>query len=159
MLKANDALDLCASGSEDDSVPPCGPIRIHNLDEFLRQLEKQNHDSLARLSPSESEEIRMSEPEADRHVYSSTRTVHQPSIPSSSSASQQYKYRHHSSSSAISAIDSHHLVEQDLAYLLGHHVPRGDGTSHRTQVGVPGQMDIPLPPPPPSVSSTSRFSH
>lgn len=50
---------------EDDDVPPsCGPIRIRNLEDLIRQLE---HHSARHMSPSGSEDIRMSETEADRH--------------------------------------------------------------------------------------------
>ncbi|XP_021934783.1 disintegrin and metalloproteinase domain-containing protein 19 isoform X5 [Zootermopsis nevadensis] len=50
---------------DDDEVPPsCGPIRIRNLEDLIRQLE---HHSARHMSPSGSEDIRMSETEADRH--------------------------------------------------------------------------------------------
>jgi hypothetical protein len=50
---------------EDDDVPPsCGPIRIRNLEDLIRQLE---HHSSRHMSPSGSEDIRMSEADADRH--------------------------------------------------------------------------------------------
>nr|CAD7202566.1 unnamed protein product [Timema douglasi] len=50
---------------EEDEVPPsCGPIRIRNLEDLIRQLE---HHSARHMSPSGSEDIRMSETEADRH--------------------------------------------------------------------------------------------
>ncbi|XP_066955425.1 disintegrin and metalloproteinase domain-containing protein unc-71-like isoform X16 [Macrobrachium rosenbergii] len=55
---------LADSGGEDDQVPPCGPIRIRNLEDLIRQLE---HHPSRHMSPSGSEEIRMSETEADRH--------------------------------------------------------------------------------------------
>jgi hypothetical protein len=51
------------SGDE-DTVPPCGTIRIRNLEDLIRQLE---HHSSRHMSPSGSEDIRMSETEADRH--------------------------------------------------------------------------------------------
>lgn len=50
---------------EDNEVPPsCGPIRIRNLEDLIRQLE---HHSARHMSPSGSEDIRTSETEADRH--------------------------------------------------------------------------------------------
>ncbi|XP_073970527.1 disintegrin and metalloproteinase domain-containing protein mind-meld isoform X5 [Rhodnius prolixus] len=49
---------------EDEDVPPCGPIRIRNLEDLIRQLE---HKTTRHMSPSGSEDIRMSETEADRH--------------------------------------------------------------------------------------------
>ncbi|XP_041977445.1 disintegrin and metalloproteinase domain-containing protein 11 isoform X2 [Aricia agestis] len=49
---------------EEDEVPQCGPIRIRNLEDLIRQLE---HHSSRHMSPSGSEDIRMSETEADRH--------------------------------------------------------------------------------------------
>lgn len=52
-----------AEDDEDDEVPPCGPIRIRNLEDLIRQLEHHSRH----MSPSGSEDIRMSETEADRH--------------------------------------------------------------------------------------------
>jgi hypothetical protein len=133
--------DNNVSGSEEDSMPPSGPIRIRNLEDLLRQLEKQSHQS--GLSPSGSEDIRLSEPEADRHLYSSgSSRGHLPIPPSSSSSHHSY---HLPPSSAISVLESH-LVEQDLAYLLG----------HRRSID---HLGIPPPPPPPQTSSSARFSH
>ncbi|XP_054169094.1 disintegrin and metalloproteinase domain-containing protein unc-71-like [Oppia nitens] len=128
--------DSQVSGSDEDSVPPIGPIRIRNLEDLLRQLEKQSLQNTG-LSPSGSDDIRMSEPESDRHLYSSSggRGSHMPSAHTS----------YHSS--ALSALESH-LVEQDLAYLLGAHHRQSDHL----------MAGIPPPPPPPQQSSTSRSS-
>ncbi|XP_045485062.1 disintegrin and metalloproteinase domain-containing protein 22 isoform X8 [Pieris rapae] len=49
---------------EEDDQRPCGPYRIRNLEDLIRQLE---HHSSRHMSPSGSEDIRMSETEADRH--------------------------------------------------------------------------------------------
>ncbi|XP_045474873.1 uncharacterized protein LOC123680809 isoform X6 [Harmonia axyridis] len=54
---------LEAEDEEEDEVPPCGPIRIRNLEDLIRQLEHHSRH----MSPSGSEDIRMSETEADRH--------------------------------------------------------------------------------------------
>ncbi|XP_022252961.1 disintegrin and metalloproteinase domain-containing protein 9-like isoform X1 [Limulus polyphemus] len=55
------------SGDEvEETVPPCGPIRIRNLEDLLRQLE---HQPGPHTSPEGSEDIRLSEPEADRHYH------------------------------------------------------------------------------------------
>ncbi|KAI8435382.1 hypothetical protein MSG28_003700 [Choristoneura fumiferana] len=53
-----------AGDEEEDDAPSCGPIRIRNLEDLIRQLE---HHSSRHMSPSGSEDIRMSETEADRH--------------------------------------------------------------------------------------------
>ncbi|XP_036140996.1 disintegrin and metalloproteinase domain-containing protein unc-71 isoform X12 [Monomorium pharaonis] len=61
---------------EEDDVelqPPCGTIRIRNLEDLIRQLEHSSIRASARpyltgqMSPSGSEEIRTSETEPDRH--------------------------------------------------------------------------------------------
>ncbi|XP_066909274.1 disintegrin and metalloproteinase domain-containing protein 12 isoform X4 [Halyomorpha halys] len=49
---------------EEEELPPSGPIRIRNLEDLIRQLE---HKTTRHMSPSGSEDIRMSETEADRH--------------------------------------------------------------------------------------------
>jgi hypothetical protein len=48
----------------DDDTPSVGPLRIRNLEDLIRQLEQH---SSRHMSPSGSEDIRMSETEADRH--------------------------------------------------------------------------------------------
>lgn len=49
---------------DDDDAPATGPLRIRNLEDLIRQLEQH---SSRHMSPSGSEDIRMSETEADRH--------------------------------------------------------------------------------------------
>ncbi|XP_055550304.1 uncharacterized protein LOC129732887 isoform X7 [Wyeomyia smithii] len=49
---------------DDDDTPTAGPLRIRNLEDLIRQLE---HHSSRHMSPSGSEDIRMSETEVDRH--------------------------------------------------------------------------------------------
>lgn len=49
---------------DDEDAPATGPLRIRNLEDLIRQLE---HHSSRHMSPSGSEDIRMSETEADRH--------------------------------------------------------------------------------------------
>lgn len=62
---SGDKLNESAENVE-DTVPPCGPIRIRNLEDLIRQLER--HPS-RHMSPSGSEDIRFSETEADRHYH------------------------------------------------------------------------------------------
>lgn len=49
---------------DDGDIPQAGPLRIRNLEDLIRQLE---HHSSKHMSPSGSEDIRMSENENDRH--------------------------------------------------------------------------------------------
>lgn len=63
-LKSSHEKLVVDSGGEDDDPHPPHPIRIRNLEDLIRQLE---HHPVRHMSPSGSEEIRMSEPEADRH--------------------------------------------------------------------------------------------
>ncbi|OXU31941.1 hypothetical protein TSAR_010219 [Trichomalopsis sarcophagae] len=49
---------------EDDIPPTCGTIRIRTLEDIIRQLE---HHSTRRMSPVDSEDIRVSENETERH--------------------------------------------------------------------------------------------
>ncbi|XP_060810887.1 disintegrin and metalloproteinase domain-containing protein 22 isoform X2 [Amyelois transitella] len=62
--KIHDDMRRQRGDDEDDEPPPCGSIRIRNLEDLIRQLE---HHSSRHMSPSGSEDIRMSETEADRH--------------------------------------------------------------------------------------------
>ncbi|XP_043067293.1 disintegrin and metalloproteinase domain-containing protein unc-71 isoform X4 [Drosophila bipectinata] len=49
---------------DEDETPATGPLRIRNLEDLIRQLE---HHSSRHMSPNGSEDIRMSETDADRH--------------------------------------------------------------------------------------------
>ena len=73
---------IADSGDEADLVPPCGPIRIRNLEDLIRQLERH---SIRHTSPNGSEDIRMSETEADRHYRLMEAAV---GVPESTSDSQ-----------------------------------------------------------------------
>lgn len=53
-----------AQQPDEDDAPSTGPLRIRNLEDLIRQLE---HHSSRHMSPSGSEDIRMSETDADRH--------------------------------------------------------------------------------------------
>ncbi|XP_076327689.1 disintegrin and metalloproteinase domain-containing protein unc-71-like isoform X1 [Tachypleus tridentatus] len=55
-------IKVCDNDRE-DTVPPCGSLRIRNLEDLLRQYDQTAEN----VSPAGSEDIRFSEPEADRH--------------------------------------------------------------------------------------------
>ncbi|XP_054720727.1 LOW QUALITY PROTEIN: disintegrin and metalloproteinase domain-containing protein 11-like [Uloborus diversus] len=62
MKNSMEHLGNSSSEEAEDMVPPCGPIRIRNLEDLLRKLEHQP----LHVSPAGSD-LRLSEPEADRH--------------------------------------------------------------------------------------------
>lgn len=53
-----------SNAQDEEDTPSVGPLRIRNLEDLIRQLE---HHSSRHMSPNGSEDIRMSETEADRH--------------------------------------------------------------------------------------------
>lgn len=55
---------MTAQDMNDEEGPSVGPLRIRNLEDLIRQLE---HHSSRHMSPNGSEDIRMSENEAERH--------------------------------------------------------------------------------------------
>ncbi|BFG01141.1 disintegrin and metalloproteinase domain-containing protein unc-71 [Drosophila madeirensis] len=57
-------LSLQQQQPDEEDAPSTGPLRIRNLEDLIRQLE---HHSSRHMSPSGSEDIRMSETDADRH--------------------------------------------------------------------------------------------
>ncbi|XP_022224378.1 disintegrin and metalloproteinase domain-containing protein 11 isoform X4 [Drosophila obscura] len=57
-------LSLQQQQPDEDDAPSTGPLRIRNLEDLIRQLE---HHSSRHMSPSGSEDIRMSETDGDRH--------------------------------------------------------------------------------------------
>ncbi|KAG7212536.1 hypothetical protein KM043_012842 [Ampulex compressa] len=61
---SQDNIDNQDDDEEDDGMLSCSTIRIRNLEDIIKQLE---HHSARHMSPSGSEEIRISENEADRH--------------------------------------------------------------------------------------------
>ncbi|KAK2583419.1 hypothetical protein KPH14_009404 [Odynerus spinipes] len=63
----HDPMDNMDNQDDEDvdvGLEPCGPIRIRTLEDIIKQLERH---STRHMSPSGSEEIRMSESEGDRH--------------------------------------------------------------------------------------------
>jgi hypothetical protein len=65
--KATDCQDNIENrdDEDDEDIPPtCGTIRIRTLEDIIRQLE---HHSTRHMSPVNSEDIRISENEIDRH--------------------------------------------------------------------------------------------
>ncbi|CAG9860294.1 unnamed protein product [Phyllotreta striolata] len=102
---------------EEDEVPPCGPIRIRNLEDLIRQLE--HHSSRSRhMSPSGSEDIRMSETEADRHYRQESSSACSESSHQSQRESRfMYgRFRQPSNRLPYPHPHSHHQVEEESIY-------------------------------------------
>ncbi|XP_074596633.1 disintegrin and metalloproteinase domain-containing protein unc-71-like isoform X2 [Brevipalpus obovatus] len=80
-LSNHDGLTKSGESQFQEASKECGPLRIRNLEDLLRQLEQQQHtgpptslhsSAMSGISPTNSEDVRTSETEADRHLYSSS---------------------------------------------------------------------------------------
>jgi len=81
MLSVSAGLSKAGENQFQEGNKDCGPLRIRNLEDLLRQLEQQQHadpqtslhsSAMSGVSPTGSEDVRTSETEADRHLYSSS---------------------------------------------------------------------------------------
>ncbi|PNF20107.1 hypothetical protein B7P43_G04792 [Cryptotermes secundus] len=112
---------------EDDEVPPsCGPIRIRNLEDLIRQLE---HHSARHMSPSGSEDIRMSETEADRHYRLESAACSEPQSRCRGREEEPrfvYGRYRHPTGRHPPGYHQHHLQEEEGIYETADHDRGGD---------------------------------
>ncbi|GLG96971.1 uncharacterized protein GBIM_03833 [Gryllus bimaculatus] len=113
---------------EEDEVPPsCGPIRIRNLEDLIRQLE---HHSARHMSPSGSEDIRMSETEADRHYRLESATCSEPQTRCRGREEEPRfvygRYRHPTTTRHPPTYHQHHMQEEESIYETADHDRSGE---------------------------------
>ncbi|XP_057670730.1 disintegrin and metalloproteinase domain-containing protein 11 isoform X2 [Diorhabda carinulata] len=128
---------------DDDEVPPCGPIRIRNLEDLIRQLEHHSRH----MSPSGSEDIRMSETEADRHYRQESSSACSESSHQSHRDSRFVygRYRQPSSRLPYPHPHSHHQVEEESIYETADHergVPCGDTPDSESDEFIQAQQQL-----------------
>ena len=141
----NEAQVTNVNKTEENLNNTCGPIRIRNLEDLLRQLEQQETQTqssqarptsqhvstLTAMSSSGSDEVRLSEQDADQHLYNTG------SLGAANMRRAQLSFMQHPSSSSTSSQINPLEVEQRLQQILNYR-----------------HLDItpPLPPPPPPVA-------
>ncbi|CAH1104105.1 unnamed protein product [Psylliodes chrysocephalus] len=128
---------------EDDEVPPCGPIRIRNLEDLIRQLEHHSRH----MSPSGSEDIRMSETEADRHYRQESSSACSESSHQSHRESRFVygRYRQPSNRLPYPHPHSHHQVEEESIYESADHergAPCGDTPDSESDEFIQAQQQL-----------------
>lgn len=114
-----------AEEEEEDEVPPCGPIRIRNLEDLIRQLEHHSRH----MSPSGSEDIRMSETEADRHYRQESSSACSESSHQSHRDSRFVYARYRQPPGRMPYQHPHHQADDESIYESADHdrgVPCGD---------------------------------
>ncbi|KAK4875955.1 hypothetical protein RN001_012377 [Aquatica leii] len=128
-----------AEDEEDDEVPPCGPIRIRNLEDLIRQLEHHSRH----MSPSGSEDIRMSETEADRHYRQESSSACSESSHQSHRDSRFVYGRYRQPSSRLAY--PHHQAEEESIYESADHdrgAPCGDTPDSESDEFIQAQQQL-----------------
>lgn len=106
-------------------MPPCGPIRIRNLEDLIRQLEHHSRH----MSPSGSEDIRMSETEADRHYRQESSSACSESSHQSHRDSRFVYGRYRQPPGRMPYQHQHHQADDESIYESADHdrgIPCGD---------------------------------
>ncbi|XP_031351128.1 disintegrin and metalloproteinase domain-containing protein 11 isoform X2 [Photinus pyralis] len=128
-----------AEDEEEDEVPPCGPIRIRNLEDLIRQLEHHSRH----MSPSGSEDIRMSETEADRHYRQESSSACSESSHQSHRDSRFVYGRYRQPSSRLAY--PHHPAEEESIYESADHdrgQPCGDTPDSESDEFIQAQQQL-----------------
>ncbi|KAJ8941811.1 hypothetical protein NQ318_006788 [Aromia moschata] len=129
---------------DEDDVPPCGPIRIRNLEDLIRQLEHHSRH----MSPSGSEDIRMSETEADRHYRQESSSACSESSHQSHRDSRFVYGRYRQPTGRLPAYPhphSHHQAEEDSIYESADHdrgAPCGDTPDSESDDFIQAQQQL-----------------
>ncbi|KAJ3625568.1 hypothetical protein MTP99_016132 [Tenebrio molitor] len=132
-----------AEEEDEDEVPPCGPIRIRNLEDLIRQLEHHSRH----MSPSGSEDIRMSETEADRHYRQESSSACSESSHQSHRESRFVygRYRQPSGRLPYPHPHSHHQAEEESIYESADHdrgAPCGDTPDSESDEFIQAQQQM-----------------
>ncbi|KAJ8911453.1 hypothetical protein NQ315_013815 [Exocentrus adspersus] len=128
---------------DEDEVPPCGPIRIRNLEDLIRQLEHHSRH----MSPSGSEDIRMSETEADRHYRQESSSACSESSHQSHRDSRFVygRYRQPTGRLPYPHPHSHHQAEEESIYESADHdrgAPCGDTPDSESDEFIQAQQQL-----------------
>ncbi|CAH1154204.1 unnamed protein product [Phaedon cochleariae] len=128
---------------DEDDVLPVGPLRIRNLEDLIRQL--QHHSR--HMSPSGSEDIRMSETEADRHYrQESSSACSESSHQSHRDARFVYgRYRQPTGRMPYPHPLSHHQAEEESIYESADHdrgAPCGDIPDSESDEFIQAQQQL-----------------
>ncbi|XP_049823271.1 disintegrin and metalloproteinase domain-containing protein 11 [Aethina tumida] len=131
---------------DDDEVPPCGPLRIRNLEDLIRQLEHHSRH----MSPSGSEDIRMSETEADRHYRQESSSACSESSHQSHGRESRFVYgRYRQPSGRLPYPHPHahsmHQAEEESIYESADHdrgVPCGDTPDSESDEFIQAQQQL-----------------
>ncbi|XP_022902425.2 disintegrin and metalloproteinase domain-containing protein 12 isoform X4 [Onthophagus taurus] len=131
-----------AEDEDEDEVPPCGPIRIRNLEDLIRQLEHHSRH----MSPSGSEDIRMSETEADRHYrQESSSACSESSHQSHRDSRFMYGSRYRQPASRLPYPHPHHQADEESIYESADHdrgVPCGDTPDSESDEFIQAQQQL-----------------
>nr|XP_023011659.1 disintegrin and metalloproteinase domain-containing protein 11 [Leptinotarsa decemlineata] len=129
---------------DEEEVPPVGPIRIRNLEDLIRQLEHHSRH----MSPSGSEDIRMSETEADRHYRQESSSACSESSHQSHNRDSRFvygRYRQPTGRLPYPHPLTHHQAEEESIYESADHdrgAPCGDTPDSESDDFIQAQQQL-----------------